>query len=374
MTDVPTSVTLFVGATAAGPACRPTPIDSLADYERSFGTSPIPVPMHDGVRHYFLNGGAKAIIVSTGTADPANADAIFELHQLALGSVRQTSTHFNLLSLPPPADRDIDLTVLSEALDLAVENRALLLVDAPASWSDSAQLMPASVEAGMSAFARTINGIRASHAALYFPQVLDADGAAPGITRRCASGGAVAGVIARTDRSKGIWKAPAGIDASLRGISGLAVTLSDAESARLSALGINALRSIPSRGLLVWSGRTMQVDGSGDPYQYVSVRRLALFIEESLDRGLEWTVLEPSAEPLWSRVRADVSTFFSTLFARGAFPGRTPREAFIVHCGRDTMTADDIASGRLNVQIGFAPLRPGEFVEIGIRKTLDRHP
>jgi hypothetical protein len=179
-------------------------------------------------------------------------------------------------------------------------------------------------------------------------------------------------MYARNDRSRGVWSAPAGADAVLAGVVDAAMTLSDDAVAALTAKGVNCIRRVGA-GLVVWGAETIQ---SGSPtvseWKYVPVRRLALFIEESLRRGTEWAVFEPNDESLWSKLRLQSGVFLDGLFRAGALQGRTPNAAYFVRCGRDTMTQNDIDNGRVKLLVGFAPLRPAEFVTIEIKKAIGR--
>src|SRR5690606_17472540 len=186
--------------------------------------------------------------------------------------------------------------------------------------------------------------------------------------REVAASGTVAGVYARTDATRGVWKAPAGTEASLRGAS-LAVNLSDGQNGQLNPRGINAFRAFPVYGRVVWGARTLRGDDMlADEYKYVPVRRLALYIEESLFQGLQWVVFEPNDEPLWSQIRLNVGAFMQTLFRQGAFQGRSPREAYFVRCDRTTTTQNDIDRGVVNILVGFAPLKPAEFVVLQLQQ------
>jgi len=135
----------------------------------------------------------------------------------------------------------------------------------------------------------------------------------------------------------------------------------------LNSLGVNCIRVLPQNGVFSWGARTLAgADGSESEYKYISVRRLALYIEESVERGTKWAVFEPDDEPLWAQIRFSVGAFLHTLFREGALQGRTEREAYFVKCGRETMTQEDIDSGRVIIEVGFAPLKPAEFVVITI--------
>jgi phage tail sheath protein FI len=177
----------------------------------------------------------------------------------------------------------------------------------------------------------------------------------------------VAGVIARTDGTRGVWKAPAGLDASLEGVAGLAVPLTDRENGDLNPAAVNCLRTFPDAGRVVWGARTLRgSDRLGSEWKYLPVRRMALYIEESLQRGTQWAVFEGNDETLWSQLRLNVNSFMSGLFRQGAFQGTSPREAYFVKCDRETTTQDDINRGVVNLHVGFAPLKPAEFVVIRI--------
>jgi phage tail sheath protein FI len=176
-------------------------------------------------------------------------------------------------------------------------------------------------------------------------------------------------VMAQTDSTRGVWKSPAGIDAGLNGVQGLQVNLTDEENGLLNPLGINCLRTFPVTGRVIWGARTLRgADQLADEYKYLAVRRTALFIEESLFRGTKWVVFEPNDEPLWAQIRLNVGAFMHNLFRQGAFQGRTPREAYLVKCDKETTTQNDINLGVVNILVGFAPLKPAEFVIIKLQQ------
>ncbi|WP_438452729.1 phage tail sheath family protein [Streptomyces asiaticus] len=268
----------------------------------------------------------------------------------------------NLLSLPELAGYESVgdmVTVLSAADRLCRERRIFLLVDAPSAWGsvDAAR-------AGIGAF----EPVRSDHAALYFPHLRLTD-PLTGRLRAFPPSGALAGVMARTDGERGVWKAPAGTEARLAGVYSLAVQLTDRENGLLNPLGINCLRTFPVVGPLVWGARTLRgADALDSEWKYVPVRRLALHIEESLRRGLQWVVFEPNTEQLWQQIRLNASGYLHTLFEKGAFKGGTPRQAYFVKCDKDTTTDEDIANGVVNVVVGIAPVKPAEFVIVKIQQ------
>lgn len=266
---------------------------------------------------------------------------------------------FNILSIPETYDME-DLpagSVIRAGVALCEARRALYIVDAPRSknYSD---------------IGGWANGVTLSrNAAVYFPAVRIADPLDNSRLRSVAPSGTVAGVYARTDSSRGIWKAPAGTDATMNGVVELTRKFTDLENGNLNRLGVNVLRSFPSYGRVVWGARTMKGgDAQADEYKYVPVRRLALFIEESLYRGTQWVVFEPNDEPLWSQIRLNIGAFMHNLFRQGAFQGASPRDAYLVKCDRETTTQNDIDQGIVNILVGFAPLKPAEFVVIRIQQ------
>ena len=229
---------------------------------------------------------------------------------------------------------------------------------------------PSDLLTGANSLSSGVWGLDATeNAALYFPRLRAPDPQQEGRVAEFPPAGAVAGTYARTDTQRGVWKAPAGIDATLRGVSGLTVTLTDGENGQLNPRGVNCLRAFPEIGRVVWGARTLRgADSLASEWKYVPVRRLALFIEESLFRGTQWVVFEPNDEPLWAQIRLNLGAFMQTLFRQGAFQGKSPRDAYFVKCDRETTTQADINLGVVNIIVGFAPLKPAEFVVIKIQQ------
>jgi phage tail sheath protein FI len=275
---------------------------------------------------------------------------------------------FNLLSIPPPTrSSDTSPSTYQAALDLCVEKRAMLLVDPPLAWASIPTNAVSNAIAGLSSLG--LSGTAARNAALYFPRVRKPDPRRENQIDTFVPSGLIAGIMAQTDTNRGVWKSPAGIDAGINGIQGLQVNLTDQENGLLNPLGINCLRAFPITGRVVWGARTLRgADQLADEYKYISVRRTALFIEESLFRGTQWVVFEPNDEPLWAQIRLNIGAFMHNLFRQGAFQGTTPRDAYLVKCDKETTTQNDINQGRVNILVGFAPLKPAEFVIIKIQQ------
>jgi phage tail sheath protein FI len=295
----------------------------------------------------------------TGQGMQDNKTGIYALEKVDL---------FNLLCLPPfERGGDMAVTVYQDAMAYCASRRAMLLVDPPAAWSANKETAADAVVAGLSALGLTGDGAR--NAALYFPPLIEADPLREGHLDTFVPCGAVAAVMARTDAQRGVWKAPAGLDATLNSTQGLAVNLTDQDNGRLNPVGVNCLRSFPVAGRVVWGARTLRgADQMADEYKYVPVRRLALHIEESAFRGTQWVTFEPNDEPLWAQIRLNLGAFMQNLFRQGAFAGRTPREAYFVKCDAETTTQNDINLGIVNILLGFAPLKPAEFVVIKIQQ------
>jgi phage tail sheath protein FI len=270
---------------------------------------------------------------------------------------------FNVLCLPGTAlmgDNEIK-AVADLAAAFVTRNRAFLIVDPPTTLANAAAAQAWLLDSAK-------GPTPTPNAAVYFPPVNVPDPLAPGRLRTMGASGVVAGVYARTDAARGTWKAPAGIDATLSGATP-ALPLNDGDSGRLNPLGINALRSFPVVGDVVWGARTLfGADQRASEWKYIPVRRMALYIENSLFDGLKWAVFEPNDEPLWAQIRLNVGTFMQDLFRQAAFQGSTPREAYLVKCDRTTTTQSDIDKGIVNILVGFAPLKPAEFVVIRIQQ------
>ena len=335
---------------AATLASRPTPSTATA----------APDPFDD----------ATATAISTSATDGNDVDAT-QVSDPGLRATKQglfaleKADLFNLLVVPPfSATADADKPTWDAAVAYAKERRALVLVDPPfntAGWLDAASVTAAGAIIAVAA--------RSENAALFFPRIRIANPLAENRPEPFAPCGAVAGVIARTDASRGVWKSAAGIDATLVGVLGLDVNLTDPENGTINPLGVNCLRNFPNTGPIVWGSRTLKgADSLASEWKYLAVRRMALFLEESLYRGTQWVVFEPNDEPLWAQIRLNLGAFMQNLFRQGAFQGKSPREAYFVKCDRETTTQTDIDSGIVNIVVGFAPLKPAEFVVIKLQQ------
>jgi phage tail sheath protein FI len=264
---------------------------------------------------------------------------------------------------PDPADADYgDLEPLYQAAALyCLKRRAMLILDPPKAWSDHArqgrfdQIQPTDLGTGGPE-------LEARNCAVYFPRIRKLDPSTGQIEIFPASG-TIAGIFTATDMTRGVWKAPAGITAGIGGIDGLELDINDAQNGQLNPVGINCLRNFPVVGPVVWGARTLRgADVLSDDYKYIPVRRLTLYIEESLYRGTKFAVFEPNDEALWSQLRLSIGAFMDGLYRQGAFYGYT------VACDRTTTTQADIDRGVVNVVVGFAPEKPAEFIVLQIQQ------
>lgn len=273
---------------------------------------------------------------------------------------------FNLLVLPGITDPNI----LAYAMDYCQTRRAFLIADAPV---DTTQNPPAGLKPAQMVTYMTGNnypkGTTGEYGAVYYPWVKIPDPLKNGKLMSFPPSALIAGLYARTDSARGVWKAPAGTEATLLGVRGLDYTMTDMENGTLNPHGVNCLRTFPVYGPVCWGSRTISGDDQiASDYKYVPVRRLTLFIEESLYRGTKWVVFEPNDEPLWAQIRLNVGAFMQTLFRQGAFQGQTPKEAYLVKCDKETTTQNDINLGVVNILVAFAPLKPAEFVILQIQQ------
>ncbi|HET7035604.1 MAG TPA: phage tail sheath C-terminal domain-containing protein [Thermomicrobiaceae bacterium] len=287
------------------------------------------------------------------TGKPGDKSGIYALEDVDL---------FNLLVMPDASANDGMQSVLTEAIAYCVKRRAFMIVDVFEN-QDAFDKVAAWITGD------DASSLRSPNSALYFPRMQMPDPLLNNRVRKFPAAGALAGLFARTDASRGVWKAPAGTSATIQGATGLSYTLTDGENGTLNPLGLNCLRTFPVYGTVSWGARTGRgADLMADDYKYIPVRRLALYLEESLYRGTKWVVFEPNDEPLWAQIRLNLGAFMHGLFAQGAFQGRTPREAYYVKCDSETTTQNDIDLGRVNIVVGYAPLKPAEFVIIQIRQ------
>jgi phage tail sheath protein FI len=290
-----------------------------------------------------------------GPPQPADYDAAYRI-------IDREVDLFNLMVLPRDSGHSnvTSRTLWGPASTFCERRRAFLLMDPPVDWIDHNDAVSPSIGVN------TLRvGLSKQYSAVYFPNLTIREG-----VKEVSVGpsGAIAGLMARIDVSRGVWKAAAGTEADIRGVVGVARRMSDGENGVLNPRAVNAIRLFPT-GVVSWGARTMDGDDAfASEYKYSPVRRLANYIEESLYRGLTWAVFEPNDEPLWGQIRLNVGAFMNNLFRQGAFQGATKNDAYFVRCDSTTTTQNDINLGIVNIIVGFAPLKPAEFVVLKIQQ------
>jgi phage tail sheath protein FI len=309
---------------------------------------------------FFLNGGGMAYIVRVD--NNAGYEGAFE----ALEKIRDIS----IICLPGKTySADGGKDIIDAAISHAVKmnNRMVIVdLDADVKLTDSAQVTGLSLPSSPFSVA-------------YYPWLTianpfykkDEEGnTAASATLRIAPGSFAAGMWAKIDGRRGVWKAPAGVETSLLGVAGLADNVDDKQQGQLNPVGINCIRKIPGAGPVIWGSRTLST--KADPeWRYVPVRRTANMIEESIYNNIQWAVFEPNDHRLWSSLRVNIDAFMNGLWRAGAFQGEKASDAYFVRCNLgDTMTQDDIDAGRVIVDVGFAPLKPAEFVIVRIQQKV----
>lgn len=271
--------------------------------------------------------------------------------------------NFNILCLPRAAElRPGDMRrVYTAAAQYCTERRAFLLMDIGAAVNTPRAVL---------AWLKSNEVLRHSHAAVYFPRLQIVNLARRGAKLDIAPSGAIAGLYARVDAERGVWKAPAGVEARLRGVTGLACRVSETDINSLSTQGINCLRLLPKAGIVSWGAQTAS---HASESKYVNVRRFVLYLEASIARGTQWAVFESNNETLWAQICSIVTDFLFSKWKCGALQGNKPEEAFFVRCDHTTMTQNDLDDGRLVCLVGVALVKPAEFVVIRIGQwTADR--
>lgn len=264
----------------------------------------------------------------------------------------------NLLCLPGVTDPG----TINQAIAYCKPRRMFMIVDPPAGEQPDAMITYITGP-------NLPKGDDGTYAAIYYPWMQAPDPLNNGKLTSFPPSGMIAGLYAATDSARGVWKAPAGTSANLVNVQGLDYLLTNGQNGSLNQLGVNCLRIFPIYGAVCWGSRTLSgADAIGSDYKYVPVRRTALFLEESLYRGLQWVVFEPNDEPLWAQIRLNVGAFMHDLFRKGAFQGQTPKDAYLVKCDSETTTQTDINNGIVNILVGFAPLKPAEFVILQIEQ------
>jgi phage tail sheath protein FI len=319
-------------------------------------------------------GSQMADAPQAGADGDASGQPGSEVFLAAVAALDGLNPFFNILCLPDLARARAEephialhanaITIYAEAARICARKFAFLLVDPPPDVTDAGR-----------AKAWRLNRFtfQSSHAAAFFPTIRVDDPLEPGAIRTHPPSGAIAGLMARIDAQSGVWSAPAGAKATLAGVHGPSVELTDAEQGLLNPVAVNVIRRFPVHGTVNFGARTVEgSDVLGSEWKYIPIRRTASFILRSLSEALITAVHRPNGPELWAQLRLNATAFMQGLHRQGAFRGVSEREAFFVACGPDTMTPEDIQNGVVNMAVGFAPLRPAEFVIINLSQMLEQ--
>jgi len=370
-----TSVAAFVGYLPEGPVHKPTRVFNFAEFGRTFGGLHEHCETSYAVQQFFLNGGGQAWIVRANTdaipqnipdnpeTPDTNEEKLVSLDTMVDESVLETG-YKTLDSLAPDT---FNILCFPDAIHLNSVDSASLYTKAAGFCEDEDAFLiidPPIIDMDVETFKTWVDTWRSGNAALYYPLLQIPDPKNNNQMRKVGPSGTLAGIYARTDGARGVWKAPAGTEAKLRGATPSKV-ISDAKNGVYNQAGINIIRNFAGYGPVVWGARTLAGNDAGsDDLKYVPVRRTTLFLKKSLEVGLKWAVFEPNGEPLWAAIRLNVESFLDRLYRQGAFKGATAGEAYRVYCDETTTSPDDINSGIVNIVVKFAPYKPAEFVVV----------
>ena len=344
---VSTSVTAFIGETEKGPLDKATLIRSTTDFMTHYGGASQGGWMVVAVQQFFDNGGVALYIARV---DPKASTSILKCYAKAFELL---DDHDDISLIALPGQGTPEMVRLGAAY---CEKRRDCFFIGEMAESDQ------TVEDAKQ-FLQVLNS-RSTYAAIYFPWLTvkhDRN------TLMIPPSGAIAGMYARTDRYRGVWKAPAGVEAELHSIVSLSTVLNTKEYDQLNILGINVIRDIPNTGIVVMGARTVASSTSSE-WKYVPIRRTAIYIEQSINKGTDWAVHEPNGQALWQKLEFAIRAFMDQLFRMGLFAGATADEAYVVRCDRSLQTQASIDEGVVRILVGFAPIRPAEFIILNIEK------
>jgi len=365
---VSTGTVGMVGITKKGPLNKPTLITSFPEFRRKFGGY-LDKSYFDyrylphAVEGFFQNGGQRVYIISVPGENCDDTDHDY-LAKKAGSRVNFDETIIGKDSEEPSKRTglyslknidQISIIAIPNGTSQRVQNAMIAHCEL---LKDRFAVLDPRKDSTLSEIEKQRALLDSSYAALYYPWVNIMDPFSKE-TLPIPPSGHICGIYARTDANFGVHKAPAGVHAQIKGVFGLERTITEGQQDILNSLGVNCLRLLRDRGLLVWGARTM----ASDPlWKYVSVRRLLLYLERSIEEDTRWVVFEANDEKLWAKVKQVVTQFLTRVWKDGALMGTTTEEAFFVKCDRTTMTQDDINNGKLVVLVGVAPVKPAEFV------------
>jgi len=336
------STAVFLDRFARGPVGIATAIDAFADFERLFGGLVHGSDSSYQIFQFFQNGGRAAQVIRAAPGTPGDLAA-------ALRAGLPAAAPFPIVCIPATAilsDAEA-LPLVAAAQEQCKRHRSFLLIDIPPSTRIATPAAMVSWWKSHSAYLSRPAGC----AAIYYPRLQIADPLEANRPREIGASGTVAGIYARTDIAHGVWKSPAGEDATVQ-CAAPVCRLTDLDLGILTPLRVNSIRDVPGAGVVVWSARTVSADSE---WKYVNIRRLAFFLESSIDKGLEWAAFEPNGARLRAKIVSEISSFLDGLWRQGGLLGNKAEQAYLVRC-------DSSSATKVSIEIGYAPLRPAEFV------------
>jgi phage tail sheath protein FI len=327
---------------------------TLATVEREVNERSVFIQVNDLGSATAAPGNRPAVTTASVAVPAGLTDGDFLGAESARNALHAFDTvdDINIVAIPDrPGDREV---ILAAAAYCQNRGDCFLVADVPFGLSPQAALQ---FKQGTGDYAG--NAFNSSYAALYYPWILASDPLTGG-TKAVPPSGAIVGTYSATDVARGVHKAPAGINEGyLNSAVGIERAVTKGEQELLNPEGINVIRSFPGAGIVVWGARTLSADAQ---WKYINVRRLLLFIEESIEQGTQWVVFEPNDRSLWAKVKRDVSSFLSVVWQGGALFGATPQEAFFVKVDDENNPPEVRDLGRLIIDVGVAPVKPAEFV------------
>lgn len=356
--SVGSSTVGMLGQCSMGPVNKPMLVTSWAQYVKTFGGVAEGGILAHSVYGFFLNGGSRAYICNIG--EKKEGQTAGDLAALMKGEDKGPNRRTGIQAFKTIAD--ISLVAAPGMTDPVIHG---ILADHASSLSDRIAVLDGVEDLGetqLHEFPR-IGGN--ADAALYWPWIQVFDEESKQMIHVPPSGH-VMGCMARIDNERGVHKAPA--NESIRGALGLKYTLTREEQALLNPRGINVIRDLDDLGIRIYGARTLSEDPE---WKYLNVRRLFQVVRQSIVKGTEWVVFEPNDQDLWGDITRNVRSYLKTLYASGALMGKTPEEAFYVRCDESTNPKENIDLGIVTIEIGIAPVKPAEFVQINIQQKVE---
>jgi len=348
---VSTSTAGMVGVTEIGPLNKPTLITSFPEFSKIFGGYLSEDHGEDrylpyAVDGFFQNGGQRVYVTRIEVTNDSRRDECY-IGINDSNPSKRTGLH-SLKNVD-----EISIIAIPNGTSELIQHAMIIQCE---QMMDRFAILDSEKNSDIEDIQEQRSRYDSKYAALYHPWLVVNDPFSKG--RMCIPpSGHICGIYARSDLNRGVHKAPA--NEIINGVTGLEKGITEAQQDILNPMGVNCLRSFRNRGIRVWGARTISSD---QIWEYINIRRLFLFLEESIEKGTQWVVFEPNDEKLWAKVKQTITQFLTRVWRNGALMGTTPEKAFFVICDRTTMTQDDIDNGRTIILIGVAPIKPAEFV------------